>query len=143
MLDSNAFDALALDDQVRSVVSSAVERGTLDLVVTHVQMDELDATPDPKRAALRRLTVSATYTSGFVFDVSRMDMAALSTDEEAAIFDAVTGGNRRHGKDALILLTARREGIAVVTNDERLLKHCATQAVETMTPAELLARLAT
>jgi hypothetical protein len=63
MLDSNAFDALALDDHVRAVVDSAVEAGTLDLVVTHVQMDELDATPDPKRAALRRLTVSATYTS--------------------------------------------------------------------------------
>lgn len=141
MLDSNAFDALALDDQMRSDVGAAVATGALDLVVTHVQMDELDATSDPRRAALRRLTVSATYTSGFVPGVSRLGMAALSTDAEAAIFHAVTGGNPRHNEDALILLTARRERIPVVTIDERLLKHCATQGVETMSPADLLLRL--
>lgn len=128
---------------MRSDVGTAVEEGRLDLVVTHVQMEELEAAPDPRRAALRRLTVSATYTSGFVLDVSRLGMAALSTTEEAAIFDAVTGENPRHNEDALILLTARREQMPVVTNDERLLKHCAMQGVETVTPAELLARLAT
>ena len=142
MLDSNAFDALALDDGVRCAIESVVHARTLDLVITHVQMDELDATPDPRRAALRRLTVSATHTSGFVLDVSRLDMAALSTTEEAAIFDAVTGGNPRHHQDALIVLTARRERIPVVTNDKRLTKQCDAHGVETMTVAGLLVRVA-
>lgn len=106
MLDSNAFDALALDDHVRVLVGSAVEAGALDLVVTHVQMDEVGKTPDPKRTALLRLTVSMTYTSGIVLDVSRLDMAVFSTPEEDVIFDAVTVGNPRHNEDALI--TKRR-----------------------------------
>ncbi len=141
MLDSNAFDALALDDHVRVLVGSAVEAGALDLVVTHVQMDEVGKTPDPKRTALLRLTVSMTYTSGIVLDVSRLDMAAFSTPEEDVIFDAVTVGNPRHNEDALILLTARRERIPVVTNDGSLTNRCARHGVEVMTPAGLLARL--
>ena len=141
MLDSNGFDALALDDHVRAVVESAVEAGALDLVVTHVQMDEVGNTPDPKRAALLRLTVSATYTSGIVLGLSRLGMAAFSTPEEDVIFDAVIGGNPRHNEDALILLTARRERIPIVTNDELLTKRCATHGVEVMKPADLMALL--
>jgi predicted nucleic acid-binding protein len=107
-----------------------------------LQMDEVGKTPDPKRLALLRLTVSATYTSGIVLDVSRLGMAAFSTPDEVEIFDAVAVGNPRHKRDALILLTARREGIPVVTNDGRLRNRCTAHGVEAMSPADLLSRLA-
>jgi predicted nucleic acid-binding protein len=143
MLDSNAFNALALDDRVRAMVERAVDGGLLELVVTHVQADELSRTPDADlRRRLLRLTVVATMTAAFVIGVSRVGMAAIGTDEENAIYEAVTNGNVRHAEDALILITARREGIPVVTDEKRLPKQCRQHNVQTMTTHELLLRIA-
>src|SRR5687768_17482011 len=109
MLDSNAIDALALDDHVLARVERAVLDGTLVLVVTHLQYDELNRTPDDdRRRRLLRLTLRGTHTAGFVLDVSRLDMAALASEAEHAIYEDVTKGNVKHAEDALILLTARR-----------------------------------
>lgn len=87
MLDSNAFNALALDDDAREIVECAVAAGRLELVVTHVQIDEIDRTPDEeRRRALRTLTVGPqTNTAGIVWDVSRFDMANFATDDELAV----------------------------------------------------------
>jgi hypothetical protein len=142
MLDSNAFDALALDDAARVRVETAVKNGTLVLVVTHIQIDELNRTPDnERRLALQRLTVQGTYTAGFVVGVSRLDMGTIPSDDEVAIYNAVTGGNAAHAEDALILLTARRDGIPVVTDERRLPKQCAKYGVEAMKTEALLDRL--
>ena len=143
MLDSNAFDGLALDDVVRANIESLITVGVVELVITHVQADELNKTPDDDlRRRLLRLTVTATYTAGFVIGLSRVDMAAIGRDVENAIFEAVVAGNpAKHAEDALILLTARREGIPVVTNEKRLPKQCRLHGVSAWTTTEFLSRL--
>jgi hypothetical protein len=88
-----------------------------------------------------RVMLDSNAFDALALDVSRLDMAVFSTPEEDVIFDAVTVGNPRYNEDALILLTARRERIPVVTNDGSLTKRCARHGIEVMTPAGLLARL--
>lgn len=58
--------------------------------------------------------------------------AGVSTPEAEVIFVGVTGGNDRHNADALIL-SARPERIPVVTEGQRLTKHCAIQVGERVT----------
>lgn len=143
LLDSNAFDAIALDDATLALVEKAIQAGQLELVVTHIQIDEVSATPDEaRRSRLLRLSSTAnTVTAGFVFDVSRLDYAALMSEDEVAIYDRVTAGNVRHAEDALLLLTAKREGIAIVTDERRLPNQCRAEGVTAWTPSELLAML--
>ena len=139
MLDSNGFDALALDDDVLSKVEAAVQRDALALVVTHAEYDEVLNAPAAKRERFLRLALRWTTTAGFVIGVSRLGMANFATNEEVTIYDALapTIGPR----DALVLLTARREGIPVVTGDKGLTKACGRFSVAVLDPEELLRRV--
>lgn len=142
MLDNNAFDELSLPDAARDLVEAAVDAGRLELVVTHVVIEEVNAHPDPdKRRLLQRVTVVATHTAGWILGTSVLDAAALPTDEEVSILNDVILGNPKHVNDALILTTARREQIPVVTSDKRLRGQCAKHGVATMYAADLLASL--
>lgn len=143
MLDSNAFDVLALDDVVRANIERHVSDGIVELVITHIQADELNKTPDDDlRRRLLRLTVVATYTAGFVIGLSRLDMAALMTEEEVGIYNAVVAGNpTKNAEDAVILLTARHDGLPVVTNERRLPNQCRLHGVRAWNTDEFLAQL--
>lgn len=72
LVDSNAFNSIALDAGNLRRMANAISAGRLQLVVTHVQVDEVKATPDePKRKRLLRLSSSPdTATAGLVLDVS-------------------------------------------------------------------------
>lgn len=128
MLDSNAIDPLLDDAAFLAAVVSAIATGRLALVVTHIQADELAEAKDPRRsallAAIEVIGPANVSTAGFVLNVSRLDRAALFDDAGAARHDAFVGDTegRRHTRahDGLIIATAERERIPLVTDERRL-----------------------
>jgi hypothetical protein len=58
-------------------------------------------------------------TAGAVLGVSRLGMSSFFSDEAARRHQAFVGSDHRRAKDALILATAEREGIPVVTMESK------------------------
>lgn len=77
LLDSNAFDAIALDEEHLLAVENASSERRLEFLVTHVQIDEVSRTPDDqKRRRLLRIAHEANApTAGAVWGLSKWDMA--------------------------------------------------------------------
>jgi predicted nucleic acid-binding protein len=116
VIDCNAVDKLP---EHYEAVRAAVDAGDLDLLWTHVTVDELAAITDADRRAWL-LAVAASIcrfvaTGAFVVGFSRLNMARLGDDAKA--FDAYRNGNLRHTRDALVAVTAEFECAAVVTYD--------------------------
>jgi hypothetical protein len=125
MLDSNIFDEIiktpGLAGQMRSLTAS----GRLDIVVTHVQEDELARIPDTeKRRAIQQVPRRSVPTAVLVLDVSRLGQARLGEGHEGGLeYDTLHGDNSKRVQDAVIALTAAAEAEdvdAFVTVDDRL-----------------------
>lgn len=93
--------------------------------MTHVQADELAAIPDTD-AAYRTCLIdhlehlaAPIVTTGVALDVSRFDQSALFSAEEAERHRLFVGDDHRRAKDALILATAERERIPLVTMESK------------------------
>jgi hypothetical protein len=116
VVDSNAVDHLP---EHLEAVQEAIKAGRLELLWTHVTIDELAVVPDPdRRAWLLCLAASVcrfVSTGAFVLDFSRLDMARLNDDREA--FEAFRDGNLRHTRDAIVTVTAAVENAVIVTYD--------------------------
>ena len=113
MLDTNVVDELVADSTLVSRLREAVGAGVVELLITHVQIDEVLNMGPFKRAKrealiqlLTALPAKRVPTYGFVLDLSRLDNAMLASESHAATFLQMTGGNTRHNEDALIVLTA-------------------------------------
>jgi hypothetical protein len=113
MLDTNVVDELVADSGLVNVLRQSVESGKSELLITHLQIDEVMNTGDDKRAKrealvqlLAELPATRVSTYDFVLGLSRLDNAMLASDEHAQMFLELTGGNLRHNEDALIVLTA-------------------------------------
>lgn len=113
MLDTNVVDELMADNDLVELLRAAVGAGSIELLLTHVQIDEVLNMGPAKRAKrehlvqlLASLPARRVPTYGFVLDLSRLDNAILATDRHAAALLELTGGNTRHNEDALIVLTA-------------------------------------
>jgi predicted nucleic acid-binding protein len=144
VLDTNSFDAIALHDDRLRCVQRAVTEGRIHLIVTHIQIDEVRATPDDaKRKQLLVLaSESNTPTSVFIVGVSKLGFAAVSSDEDAAIYDEVAGPRRKHVNDAILLTTALRRGATLVTDERRRLPNrCRKHGVPVLSTAELIAAI--
>jgi predicted nucleic acid-binding protein len=125
------------------VMRSSVDQGQLEVLFTHVTIDELAATPDEDRGSrLLLLLVDLGHlipTGAVVLDFSRLNFARLASDTEAV--EAFRSDNIDHTRDAPVAVTAQHEHCALVTNDERLTNRGRERGVEVITPAELLADL--
>ena len=161
MFDSNVFDVLVDRTEVGSKVHSAVSEGRIEVISTHVQRDELSATPDPaKRARLLEIfadLVREVPAGSFVIGESRLDQARIDGPTVGTgEFDSVlrTSGSDRpdgtpnHTRDALIVDTAKAEGAILVSAEVntsgapgRILKRAHAVGVQTMTPDEFAASL--
>jgi hypothetical protein len=129
MLDTNIADQLAEDDGLREALRQAVGGGRLQLLVTHVQVDELLNTPDvpdldlPAGERARRLLHALlgagvrAVPSAAVLNVSRIGSTWLVTDEGAARIAAFMQENPKQGEDAAIAEAAGREGATFVTEE--------------------------
>jgi len=144
LFDSNAVvDSLADPPKRYALVMDAVRSKRLDVLWTHITVDELAAIPDPHQRA-RLLTLAAGMarlvpTGAMVANYSRVDWARPAVDSEA--IEAFRQGNLRHTRDALIAATAVYEGCCLVTSDRTLAKRAAARDIEVLSAVELAGRL--
>lgn len=127
MLDSNVSHALVDDDSLRVALRRAADRGSIALLVTHIQVDENLDHPDQEQGrrlihAMMGTGVRAVPTYGLVLDVSRPESATLFDETTAAMFEAFRKGNPKHSQDGLLAATAMHENAIFVTAENE--KHC-------------------
>jgi predicted nucleic acid-binding protein len=144
LLDSNALDPLLTKSGAFEALDQAVSSASLEVLYTHITVDEIAATPDLKtRQWLLDLLVflgRPILTSGAVANFSRPNFCrAMAADDDT--FEPLRSGNIKHSRDALIAHTALNEGCALITNEKRLAARARDQGVEVLTTAELLAEL--
>jgi predicted nucleic acid-binding protein len=118
MVDSNVFDVLVDDAAARQAVLAAIEDKRLVLRTTHVQEDELAATPDKDRRTQLQQVVprDRVVTSVGVFGVSKWGAASFGGSEE---HEAIRHGPN-HIEDAIIAATAVTDAHVLVTEEKRL-----------------------
>jgi predicted nucleic acid-binding protein len=146
LFDGNVLDWLHARPDALRTVREAIAGGRLRLVSTHVLEDELTAIADPERLAIlealeHEFAGERVPTRGFVFDISRLDQAALFSESDADLFHTLNVRNPKHAEDALLALTADREGAVLVTCDDRFTKRAQRQAITVLHPSDLLQRL--
>lgn len=143
VFDSNAIDPIADTVGAFESLEAAVHSGELEILYTHVTVDELVATPDHDRRSLLMLLMASlgrvVPTGAMVMDYSRLDFCRLGADDDGGEFEELRSGSVGHNRDALIAATARFEGCALVTNERRLANKCRGRGMEVLTTGELLA----
>jgi predicted nucleic acid-binding protein len=146
LFDGNVLDWLYKQPAELRTVREALEEGRLRLVSTHILDDEAGASTDPKVLAFkpalaREVEGERLPTRGFVFDISRFDQAALFSEPDADLFDTLSVENPNNAEDALLALTADREGAVLVTEDKDLRKRAKRHGITALDPSDLLQRL--
>jgi hypothetical protein len=116
VLDSNAIDPLVDLPGAYEALRAALDAGRVELLFTHVNIDELAAVPDLDRRSRLLLTLvdigRLVPTGACALDVSRLNFARLNDDVD--VVEALRSGNVDHTRDALIAVTALHEGCALV-----------------------------
>jgi predicted nucleic acid-binding protein len=136
LLDSNAYDPLVDDPEARALVLAACEEGHVELLMTHVQWDELGEIADATRrnaAASIPFVIVSTY--GMILGLSRVGLARLGERHE---IEAIRNSRHKHSRDALLATTAHRHGAVLVTNDRRLERFARRHAIEVWSSNEFL-----
>ena len=124
--DTNVLDAILGSPTLVQAIQRAATAGELLLVSTHVQEDELAATPNAERRAkllalYHALPVATVATHGFVIGVSRVGMARIGGGSRTGVaIDDLDSKGRKHRRDALIGVTAAGEADVLVTCERRL-----------------------
>lgn len=121
MLDTMIFTYIVDDAPLAEVVLDAARSGSITIVTTHVQEDQIAANPDrEKREAISRIPRTVVPSTGFALDVSRLGMARLADEETSATIERIGQRHLKTVKDALIAASARDEADVLVTDDEKL-----------------------
>jgi rRNA-processing protein FCF1 len=143
VLDSNAIDPIADTPGTYETVRAAIDAGHLDVMFTHITIEELANIQDyDRRCRLLLLVIDLgrlVPTGSTVLDVSRFNFARYGDD--AIDIEALRSKNIDHSRDALIAATAIFEHAALVTNERRLTGRAREHGVEVLTTSQLLAEL--
>ena len=76
LLDSNVYDQLVATPERRRLIIDACETGQIELLMTHIQHDELMEHPDEaERAAIFAIPFVVTMTYGMVLGTSKLRLA--------------------------------------------------------------------
>jgi predicted nucleic acid-binding protein len=141
LLDSNAYDKVVETDEIRELVMAACAGRQIELLMTHVQEDELrDIADAAKRARVGSLPSVVAATEGFIIDVSWLGSARVS---ESKVVEDVRNDSHRHSRDALLASTAAADGAVLVTADKRLRNFATRSGVEVWSPDDFLAFIRT
>ncbi|MEU5900528.1 hypothetical protein [Streptomyces venezuelae] len=147
VFDSNAIDPLAVTEGAFETLKEATVSGSLEVLYTHITIDELTAIPDPGRRSLLVLLMAdlgrLVPTGTAAVDFSRLNFCRVGSDTDGDLLEALRSGNVNHTRDALIASTARYEKCALVTNERRLTARSREWDIEVLTTQELLAEFAT
>lgn len=124
MLDTNMIDVLLDEPALFSRLQVFAHEKPIDLLMTHLQIDEINEMGEAKRARKNQLTevlsqldIHQVPTYGFVLDRSRLDNALPASDQHCEILHVMTRGKVRHNEDAIIVLTAAWFYADVVSKD--------------------------
>jgi hypothetical protein len=140
LIDSNIHDKLVDTPGALDLANQLVASGAVSLLGTHVQADEVAATPDPERARLlASVPVEPVPTYGAVFGLSRFGMARFGDSEQ---IESLRRGNPGHTKDALIAAPAKYEDATLVTDDAALAKRAGREGIAVIGWNDFYARLA-
>lgn len=130
VLDSNIYDCfinadLTLNELHVEKVNRCIQAGLIEIYITHVQVDEHNATPNKsKRNALAdvryKLPARLIATSGAIWDVSKWDMCTYDNGAGEITLEQIQKGNPKHSEDALISATASAGADVFVTNEKQL-----------------------
>lgn len=141
LLDSNALDPLLTIPRTYETLRASVDSGDLEVVFTHITVDEMAAIPDlGKRQHLLVLLIALGHmilTAGACCDFSRLDFCRVMADDDIS-FEMLRSSNIDHSRDALIAHTALVEECALVTNEKRLAARARDLGVEVLTTLDLL-----
>lgn len=137
MIDSNVFDVLLGREDLLAAIVAFHQCGELALLVTHLQIGELQEIPEQNRAKREALlqimaTIPATRVPDAALTIGtwRVGESAIASKEDSALLRQMTGGNVRHLEDALIALTAKKHGAALVSEDKRFRKLAVQAEIE-------------
>ena len=139
LLDSNAYDPLVDDPKAWRLAVEACRAGRIELLMTHVQWDELCEIGDAERRAMAAsipFVIVATY--GMILGPSKVGLARIGEPEKV---EAVRNYSDNHSHDALLAATAEKEGAILVTNDGRLTKFARRAGIEVWSSATFAAFL--
>ncbi|MET9414711.1 hypothetical protein ABZY03_11090 [Streptomyces klenkii] len=143
VLDSNAIDPIADTPGAYEATRAAIDDGKIELLITHVNIDELAAIPDLDRRSFLLLLLcdlgTLVPTGAAALDYSRLDFCRFHDDVE--VTEALRSGSIDHTRDALIAVTADFERCALVTNENRLTNRSRDRGIEVLTTRDLLAEI--
>ncbi|WP_329390315.1 hypothetical protein [Streptomyces sp. NBC_01716] len=144
VFDSNAIDPIADTPGAYEALRGAADRGRLEVLYTHVTIDELSAIPNPERREQLLACMTGlgrpVPTGAFVLDHSQLGFARLGDEAGSAALENLRSGAVAHTSDGLIASTARYEGCALVTNETtRLPNRAREEGLEVISSKELLA----
>jgi len=144
MVDSNVHDKVAADPVFKARIAQCQQAGSIELLTTHVQADDLANVP-PNRDIGQATAINAerTSTSAAAWDVSRWDEADWGRKTVHKAFAGLASGNPKHVPDALIGVTAQTKADIFVTEDDRFRRHMQQLGVPTMSAQQLFAYLKT
>ena len=148
-LDSNIVDCFVDVPGLLERAEAAHRRGELVFVMTHVQRDEFEQTPNLERrrlllAAFDRLPKVVLPTRGSVWGESKWAEAGWGDGAESGVrLGQIAGGGDHPMRDRLIGTTAAADADVLVTNDPKLLKRMtrAGAACAVWTPDQFKAHL--
>ena len=121
MIDTNIFDALACDPDTFATVMGLQKRGSIQLLITHLQEDQLAKAPPFIRKTVKALNPTTIGTDGAVWDLSRMDKAKWADSLTKERLTRVQRDKQRtseHWSGTLISVRAMRSADVLVTNDK-------------------------
>lgn len=126
LLDSNVYDRLVETPEIQRRAIEAHTSGRIELLRTHVQVDELERDIDKAPYTLA-IPGTPVPTYGLVLGVSKLGLARFG---ETAKIDAIRSPQRNHTHDALLATTAQYEGAILVTEDRRLRRRAEGEGIE-------------
>jgi predicted nucleic acid-binding protein len=141
-IDSNIFDKIVDEPGAFALVTRLVGRGAIELLVTHVQIDQIAATPNEGwwKKLLRVVPLCRVVpTHGSIYGISKYGKARYTSEPVGRDIAAIQ--RRDKVKDALIGATAKWDGATLVTEDDDFAQDATGQGVAVLKWQRFFARL--
>jgi hypothetical protein len=122
MIDTNIVHALSADPDTLAMLTKLLASGAVQLLITHLQGDQLLKAPPHIRKTARTLDLTIINTDGVVWDVSEWDRSNWADEMTNKRMSRVHGIKKRSSKqwtDTLISVTAAGGADVYVTNDKQ------------------------
>jgi len=128
--DSNIYDAFLSDgDEFLNKIMDFIEAEKIEIYKTHIQDDELANIQDKeKRNKIDNLKLKLkpnhTVTNVGIWGISKWDQCNYGKGFGGVRLSDLSSNHEKHGRDALIALSAHQFVDFLVTNDKKLKSRC-------------------